>query len=124
MLHSSHAFQNTINSFEFSDDTIVFFGFPSDNNAEQKVEQFISACEEKGIVYKELAFAPCKQWHYEKCFEIGVKSEDELRVVEPIIALFGSLNTFADADETVVVLRTREEIKKIYELVAEASALS
>lgn len=123
MSHLSHTLKNPTNSFEFTDDTIVFFGFASDNNAEQKAEQFMAACEEKGIVYKEVVFAPCKQWHYEKCFEIGLNSEDELRAAEPVIALFGSLNTFADADETVVVLRTREEIKKIYELVAEASAL-
>lgn len=123
MSHLSHTFQNTTNVIDYKDDTIVFFGFASNNSAKQKAQQFVIACDEKKIVYKEVVFPPCKQWHYEKCFEISVTSEDALRVVESIIALFGRLNAFASENETVIVLRPREEIKNIYKLVAEASVL-
>ena len=118
MTHPSNTFIHSTNSLYFTDDSVVFFGFPSGNNTQNKAHQFTEACDAKNIAYRELCFPQSLYWHYEKCFEISVTSERELRAIEPIIALFGELNAIAEADETIVVFLTREELQEKYAMIS------
>ena len=118
MPHPSNTFIHSTNSHYFTDDTVVFFGFPSGTNAHDKASQFVEACEVKNITYCELSFPQTLYWHYEKCFEISIASERELHMIKPIIALFGEINAIAEADETVVVFLTREELQEKYAMIS------
>lgn len=118
MTHLSNTFIHSTNSHYFTDDSVVFFGFPSGNNAQNKAHQFTEACDTKNISYRELSFPKTLYWHYEKCFEISVTSERELHVIEPIIAFFGELNAIADADKTIIVFLTREKLQEKYAMIS------
>ena len=120
MTHTSTTFPNFSNSLNLTNDTIVFFGFPIDNRADKKADQFMTSCDEMGIKYREFSVAQSKHWHYEKCFEIIVCTDDDLNAIQPVISQFGELNALADADETVIVLRPRNEIQAMYTMITEA----
>lgn len=118
MPHPSNTFIHSTNSHYYTDDTVVFFGFPIGNNAHDKARQFVEACEANSIAYSEISFPQSLYWHYEKCFEISIASEGELHAIKPIIALFGELNAIAEADETIIVVLTREELQEKYAMIS------
>lgn len=114
MPHTSHTFSTPVKNTVFTDDTIVFFGFPSGPDCIADTERFEKMCDENGTVYSELSFSPSFLWHYCKCYEIAVHSFGELESIVPIIERFGELNGYAAPDETVIVLRPRREIEKLH----------
>lgn len=119
MSYPSSKTSNSTYSLNFSNGMVVFFGFPT----EKKMDQFVALCDEMGVYYQELAYPRSKYWHYEKCFEISVSSEDDLNAIQPIINRFGELNALADSHETVIVLRTLDEIQRLYLMINELSEL-
>ena len=121
MLHTS---STTLASYQytvFTSDTIVFFGFPSGQESDREVQRFTSLCDEKSIHYHKLSFETSPLWHYVHCYEIAATTLNDLEFIAPVIEQFGELNGFAYPDETVIVLKTRQELHELYTMISQLS---
>lgn len=120
MLHTSSTLAPYQHTY-FTPDTIVFFGFPSSSEGDYEAERFTSLCAEKSINHTKLLFEPSSLWHYAQCYEIAVPTLNDLEVIIPIIEQFGKLNVIASADETLIVLKTRQELHELYTMISESA---